>query len=246
MLSAVFNIMWLRLWRDKGALVLAFILPGFIFAIFAAIFSNASGGALDLRVAMALESQATASIKLAETITKTADFSLSTDETWTLEDVRERVRLGQDDVGIVITGDAADLSTPAITIIKDPSRDVAASILMGQIRQIMSQSANTQAPQFFTQVSAMGRTDSSGPSDQSVTYYVGATAILFLLFSAMQGAAITLDERRTGISDRLLAGPRGAVEMLSGKFLFLTVIGFLQAVIIVAVAAIFFHVSRTA
>ena len=41
MISAIFKIMWLRLWRDKGALVLAFILPGFIFAIFAAIFSNA-------------------------------------------------------------------------------------------------------------------------------------------------------------------------------------------------------------
>jgi len=56
MLSAVFNIMWLRLWRDKGALVLAFILPGFIFAIFAAIFSNASGGQLDLRAALAVTS----------------------------------------------------------------------------------------------------------------------------------------------------------------------------------------------
>jgi len=82
MISAVFKIMWLRLWRDKGALVLAFILPGFIFAIFAAIFSNASGGSLDLRVSMALTSEAPASIAFVETLEKEADFTLTTHKDW--------------------------------------------------------------------------------------------------------------------------------------------------------------------
>ena len=68
MIGAVFKTMWLRLWRDKGALVLAFILPGFIFAVFAAIFSNASGGNLDLRVALAATSKAKPSIEFTETL----------------------------------------------------------------------------------------------------------------------------------------------------------------------------------
>jgi len=76
---AIFKIMWLRLWRDKGALVLAFILPGFIFAIFAAIFSNASGGSLDLRVSMALTSNAPASVALAEQLKSEANFSLTSE-----------------------------------------------------------------------------------------------------------------------------------------------------------------------
>ena len=54
MINAIFKTMWLRLWRDKGALILAFILPGFIFAVFASIFSNAAGGNLDIRVAMSV------------------------------------------------------------------------------------------------------------------------------------------------------------------------------------------------
>ncbi len=243
MISAVFKIMWLRLWRDKGALVLAFILPGFIFAIFAAIFSNASGGALDLRVSMALTSGAPASIAFAEEIQSKADFTLTTDTNWTEETIKERVRLGQDDVGIVISGDITKPNSQPISIIKDPSREVAATVLMGQIRQIMAQGSNVNTPEVFSQVSALPEGENTNLTDQSVTYYIGATAILFLLFSAMQGAAISLDERKSGISDRLLVGPAGAIAMLTGKFLFLTFIGTIQAVIIVAVGHFAFTVS---
>ena len=242
MISAVFKIMWLRLWRDKGALVLAFILPGFIFAIFAAIFSNASGGSLDLRVSMALTSEAPASIALAEDIDSKTDFTLTTNENWSEEIIKERVRLGQDDVGLVISGDIAKPNTQAISIIKDPSREVAATVLMGQVRQIMAEGSNVNTPEIFTQVSALPDKASSAITDQSVTYYIGATAILFLLFSAMQGAAISLDERKSGISDRLLVGPAGTIAMLTGKFLFLTLIGTIQAAIIVAMGHFAFGV----
>ena len=242
MISAVFKIMWLRLWRDKGALILAFILPGFIFAIFAAIFSNASGGSLDLRVSMALTSDAPASVAFAEQLEKKADFTLTTKTDWTEDTIRERVRLGQDDVGLVIVGNMADAGGKPITIIKDPSRDVAATVLMGQVRQIMAENSNMAAPELFTESSALSADGSEGPTDQSVTYYIGATAILFLLFSAMQGASISLDERKSGISDRLLVGPAGAMAMLTGKFLFLTLIGTIQAAIIVVVGFFVFKV----
>ncbi|WP_162143711.1 ABC transporter permease [Hellea balneolensis] len=239
----MFKIMWLRLWRDKGALVLAFILPGFIFAIFAAIFSNASGGSLDLRVSMALTSDAPASIMLAKNIEDKATFTLSTNDDWNAESVRERVRLGQDDVGFIIAGDISQPGLKSIAIIKDPSREVAATVLMGQLRQIMAEGAQVNSPEVFTEVSAMPETQNDNVTDQSVTYYIGATAILFLLFSAMQGAAISLDERKNGISDRLLVGPSGAFAMLTGKFLFLTLIGTIQAAIIVAVGHVAFGVS---
>jgi len=135
MIAAMFKIMWLRLWRDKGALVLAFILPGFIFAVFAAIFANASGGSLDLRVSLALQSNAPASIAFAETLTETADFTVTTDASWTQDIIADRVRLGQDDVGLVILGDVANPERPAMLILKDPSREVAATVLKGQVRE---------------------------------------------------------------------------------------------------------------
>jgi len=241
-ISAVFRIMWLRLWRDKGALILAFVLPGFIFAIFAAIFSNASGGALDLRVSMALMSDSPASIAFSEAIEKDAQFTLNTQRGWTLDDITERVKLGQDDVGLVITGDISNPSNQALTIVKDPSREVAATVLMGQLRQMMAQSSSANASDMFKHVSALPQDADTAVTDPSVTYYIGATAILFLLFSAMQGAAISLDERNSGISDRLLIGPKGAMAMLCGKFLFLTLVGSLQAAVIVAVGHFVFAV----
>jgi len=242
MISAMFKIMWLRLWRDRGALILAFILPGFIFAIFAAIFSNASGGSLDLRVSMALMSEAPASVAFAERLEKEADFTLTTKADWTETTIRERVRLGQDDVGVVIAGDMTDIGSKPITIVKDPSREVAATVLMGQIRQMMAEGSDIASPQIFNEASALKTDSHTGPTDPSVTYYIGATAILFLLFSAMQGASISLDERKSGISDRLLVGPSGTMAMLTGKFLFLTFIGTLQAAIIVAVGFLVFKV----
>ena len=241
MLSAVFKIMWLRLWRDKGALVLAFVLPGFIFAIFAAIFSNASGGDLDLRAALAVTTTAPASQGFADRLMDVESFTLSTDPNWTLSDIQERVRLGQDDTGVVIAGDLSDPAIPAIIIVSEPSREIAATVLKGQIRQMLAENAASSSA-LFTDVAALSTDRADGPSDQSVTYYIGATAILFLLFSAMQGASLSLEERANGISDRLLVGPGGALGMLSGKFLFLTLIGFIQAAIIIGVAHVFFDV----
>jgi len=222
MIFAVFKVMWLRLWRDKGALILAFVLPGFIFAIFAAIFANASGGNLDIRVAFANESAAQDAQAFSIALKDSNLISVSFDEGWTEEDIKNRVRLGQEDVGVVLFGTLSDPTTPSMKIVQDPSREVAATVLKGQIRQMLV---------------------STTLKDPSITYYMGATAILFLLFSAMQGASISIDERRNGLSDRLMVGPVGTIGMLSGKFVFLTLIGFLQAAIICVVAILFFDVS---
>ena len=242
MIGAIFKIMWLRLWRDKGALVLAFILPGFIFAIFAAIFSNASGGNLDLRISMAITDTSPSTLAFGKSLEDTADFTLSTDPSWTLDTIKSRVRLGQDDAGFVITGDISNSQTAPIIIVNDPSRAVAATVLMGQVRQALADQSPTQNQVLFTEINALESGAAEGPSDQSVTYYIGATAILFLLFSAMQGASIYLDERKSGIADRLLIGSVGLSAMTFGKFLFLTLIGTIQAAIIVGVGHLFFKV----
>jgi ABC-2 type transport system permease protein len=69
-----------------------------------------------------------------------------------------------------------------------------------------------------------------------VSYYAGAVAMLFLLFSAMQGAASLVDEQRTGVMDRLLIGPGGTDVIVLGKALFLWAQGMLQVTLIFFVA----------
>jgi ABC-2 type transport system permease protein len=69
-----------------------------------------------------------------------------------------------------------------------------------------------------------------------VAYYAGGVAVLFLLFSAVHGAITLLEEKDSGILDRLLAGPGSTKVLVNGKFLFLTVQGFVQIAVIFVIA----------
>ncbi len=77
----------------------------------------------------------------------------------------------------------------------------------------------------------------------AVSYYAGAIAILFLLLSAMQGAATLIDERTSGIVDRLAVGPAGVDVVVIAKFIFLTLQGIFQVTLIFLVAWIIYSVS---
>jgi ABC-2 type transport system permease protein len=77
----------------------------------------------------------------------------------------------------------------------------------------------------------------------SVIYYAGAVAMLFLLFSTVQGAMSLIDERQNGITDRLLGGKGTPAILLAGKFLFLLLQGVIQIAIIFAVAALIYDVD---
>ncbi len=83
----------------------------------------------------------------------------------------------------------------------------------------------------------------TGTSGATVSYYAGAVAILFLLFSAMQGAATLIEERHAGIVDRVAVGPSGTDVVVLGKFLFLTGQGVLQVSLIFLVAAVVYQVN---
>ncbi|MCY6380564.1 ABC transporter permease [Hoeflea prorocentri] len=77
----------------------------------------------------------------------------------------------------------------------------------------------------------------------TVSYYAGAVAIMFLLFSAMQGAATLIEERSSGIIDRVAVGPAGTDVIVLAKFLFLSIQGILQVSLIFLVAWLAYGVN---
>ncbi len=83
-------------------------------------------------------------------------------------------------------------------------------------------------------VAGHGAADAARPG---VTYYAGAIAMLFLLFSAVQGAASLVDERRSGVFERIVMTHGGVTALVNGKFLFLVLQG-------VALAAVLFTVAQ--
>ncbi|ACA17559.1 ABC-2 type transporter [Methylobacterium sp. 4-46] len=80
-------------------------------------------------------------------------------------------------------------------------------------------------------------------SNDRVGYYAGAITAVFLLFAAMQGALSLVEERQSGIADRLAAGPGGLPVVVLGKFLFLVAQGLGQGALIFAAASLLYGVS---
>jgi ABC-2 type transport system permease protein len=80
-------------------------------------------------------------------------------------------------------------------------------------------------------------------ANAAVTYYAGAVAILFLLFSSMQSAAVLIEERSSGILDRIAVVPAGPDMVVYGKFLFLVAQGVVQAGLIFAAAVFVYDVN---
>ena len=83
----------------------------------------------------------------------------------------------------------------------------------------------------------------AGTANARVSYYAGAITAVFLLFAAMQGALSLVEERESGLNDRLMAGPGGLPVVVLGKFGFLTAQGVVQAGLIFLAAALLYGVE---
>jgi ABC-2 type transport system permease protein len=78
--------------------------------------------------------------------------------------------------------------------------------------------------------------------EPAVTYYAGAIAMLFLLFSAVLGAASLVDERRSGVFDRVVMAKGGLVALVTGKMAFLVIQGLALSAVLMAVAGLVYGV----
>jgi len=125
MIFAMFKVMALRLLRDKGVLFLTFALPPVIFTVLAAIFSSASGGDLDLTIAVFNESEAPATIEFMNKFSQADVFAVKIETS--REAVRDIVRDGNADAGVVFASDLSNSATAKISG-HDPRRGTTAAI----------------------------------------------------------------------------------------------------------------------
>jgi ABC-2 type transport system permease protein len=231
--------MLLCLWRDPASLVMSFVLPGIVFAIFAVIFSGASGGELAIRVAVADVAERPSSSFVADLFSnkKITRVSLASDSR---ESVLRAVREGSADVGLVIhrpilpptrsgTGERAPFE-----IITDPSKEIASSLLAGTVQQALSK-ALQPAAQGIDMIEQTPAIAGAG-SVTAAGYYAGAVAMMFLLFSALTGASTYVEEMESGLMARISLGIGGAGIVIDGKFMFLVLQGVLQVAVVFLVA----------
>ena len=136
---AMFRVMALELWRDRGALVMAFLLPPLVFLIFSAVFSGTTGEDVKLKIAVADIAHTDDSRRLLAALIKDPDLRAQAANPQTLEEVRARVKSSAADAGIVIRADPGAEGSP-ILVLSDPSRAVAAPLVQARTQQALARS----------------------------------------------------------------------------------------------------------
>ena len=280
MIWAVCRVMALGLLRDRGAVVLAFVLPPVIFVIFASIFSVTASDKLGLKVAVAQLSSTQASQRIIDTLLGEKTFRIVGPVRSDRAEVESLVKQGSADVGLVIRTEIADSGAAPLEVLIEPSKLMAGSIVSGRVQELvarllpdllLSRTATTiqsvvgaftpeQSSRLAAAIEAAARTNngsdapslfartlvgSYNSSGATVTYYAGAVAVLFLLFASMQSAAVLIEERNSGIIDRIAVGPGGSDVVVLGKLVFLTIQGVVQVGLIFLVAQVMYGVEVT-
>lgn len=137
---AILRAAFLLLLRDRGALLMALVVPVVFFLIFAEIFATAAGDQLQLRIAIVDEVHGEDSTRLLEALTAAPAIRVVPGVT-SRESARDLVRRGTADVGLVVRADgetlatASGLAAPPLLLLVDPSRSVTATILAGQLQR---------------------------------------------------------------------------------------------------------------
>lgn len=138
MSRVVFRAMALAFARDRAALLMSLVLPLAVFLVFAAIFAGATGEQLRVKVALADEVGSDESRRLRQALAR--DPALQVTEAGAAE-VRESVRLGRADVGLIVRRGGRPLGSlqgygPApIVVVVDPIRSVGAQLLTGLVQK---------------------------------------------------------------------------------------------------------------
>jgi len=245
---AVFRVMMLGLIRDRGALAMTFVVPSVFFLVFASIFAASSGGDFQPRVAVGSELTAPGVADFLAQLHDEPGLEITTTVDEDDDGVRERVRDGRADVGLLIKHDPDSPGRPRFVIVHDPARNVASQILNASIQRayaltfVIPATSGDALSSFTPSVELQAATGGAAGSNE-VAYSAGAVALLFLLLSAVYGAVSLFDERESGIIERLVAGPARTRPLIDGKFLYLTVLGIVQISVIFALAWLVYGVD---
>ena len=128
--------------RDRAALLMSFVLPPLLFAVFAAIFAGASGTDLKIKVAFADLAHTSDSLRLARALQDDGGFRYIELSGASEAAMAEFVRRGMADVGLMIRGDprrGPEDGPPPLLVVEAPARPLAASIVTGQVQRILAE-----------------------------------------------------------------------------------------------------------
>jgi len=259
----IYRVMALGLLRDRAGLVLAFVLPPVVFIVFASVFGASASGQLDVRAGAVDQTPSAESAQLLSTLHDVLKGRLKIYSNQAA--LRRALEIGEVDAGLLVNGSMSTEATPLIVLIQPGRRaagavltaEVTASVAQGLPQVVVEREVARLAPLLGLTPDQVGRIDfAKAPkgddllvsqrviegSDPIVVYYAGAVSILFLMFSSMQSAMGLIDERRMGLRLRLALSVGGVLPLLSGRMVWLLLLGVVQAFVLFSVAAVIYKV----
>jgi len=268
MILVMLRVMALSLWRDRVGLVLVFVLPPLVFIVFASVFGRGTSGSFDIRVGLVDQADSADSRRLVDSVQRRLGGRLiPAPDAVALEDA---INSGRADAGLLVLGDLADVPMP-VTVLIHPGRRAAGEVLTAQVNaaagqdlpELMLRREVARLEPILALTPDQVRRVTGAPfglappppfvaqrilpgGDPLRIYYAGAVSILFLMFTAMQGAMSLIDERRAGLWLRLSLSTGGVAPLLGGRMLWLTALGAVQALVLFLVAAVAYNVPLLA
>ncbi len=225
--------MTLGLWRDRAAFALTFLLPVFIYAIFAAVFASAAGGDFSLRVALYVDADPVAEA-LALGLQQSPQITGVT-RVQTVEGLADEVRSGRVAAGLAILR-PNQTAAPRFEIFAEATREAPAVVLESALARLAPDAASDEAA---TRV-FVNPVNVDAPM---AAYYAAGVAMLFLILSGFQTALSLHEERDAGVIERIAASPSGIHPLIDARFVFIALQGVAQIAVILAAAAIIFGVN---
>jgi len=245
----VLRIAWLDLRRDRLALVLTFVMPVLFFSVFATVFGSMDReGAAPMTVALVHAPGSALGERMREILERDPSVRLaSRDEVPDVEEARRRIAAGRLTAAVVLDPAAVGRLEPAppdvssaaadvpnvVSLLVDTSNPIAERMLRGALRGAALQitlerlpprlRAGAGMPEIRTE-DVLGR----GSRRPSVSFFAAGIGVMFLLFSAGGRSALLIEERETGVLNRLMASRLTPAGLLGGRWLFLSLLGFVQ------------------
>jgi len=262
-IAMVLRVTALSLARDRVALLLTFVLPVVFFSVFAVVFSGMDEVASrPVRLLLVVEDDGPLARGLVEQLAREPDLEIWSSRALDRTGAIEAVRLGEAQVAVVVpTGVRIALPVqgtagPAVEIVADRSNPLA----VGVVRSVLQSAAITVGRRLLATRGGMPAValeeSGAGPAEAlpvvvvdavgdparrpSVAFFAAGLGVMFLMFAVAGRSSILLEERESGILQRMLAAQIGLTRLLIGRWLYLVLLGVTQVTVMFVWAAVAF------
>ena len=253
MIATVMRISLLHLLRDRVALILTFVLPLIFFSVFAAVFAPMdTASARAVKTMVVADSGPSFSSRLAESLAGQPGLEVVRVESSGREAALEAVRTGRVAAVLVlpaglqpsIVGNRTEDAQAELHA--DRSNPLAAELVRGLLQasaaELLAESyLGTGRGQRAEPIQVQVLDAVGGPGKRpSISFFAAGLGVMFLMFAVTGRSSIVLEERENGVLGRLMAARVGMTRLLLGRWLFLTILGALQVLVMFLWAALVF------